>query len=63
MMVSLHLNRRHTLLEKQSKFPPYNMKCRGKRDTTRNISCSISFSSIHFMLYRGNFVCFFNSVV
>ena len=23
-----------TLLEKQSKFPRYNMKCRGKRDTT-----------------------------
>ena len=22
------------LLEKQSKFPPYNMKCRGKPDTT-----------------------------
>ena len=23
-----------TLLEKQSKFPCYNMKCRGKHDTT-----------------------------
>ena len=26
-----------TLLEKQSKFPRYNMKSRGKRDTTWNI--------------------------
>ena len=27
----------HTLLEKQSKFPRYNMKSRGKRDTTHEI--------------------------
>ena len=40
------------LLEKQSKFPRYNMKCRGKRDTTWNIPRSITFSPVHFMLYH-----------
>ena len=29
---------------KKSKFPRYKMKCRGKRDTTRNMQRSISFS-------------------
>ena len=33
-----------TLLEKQSKFLRYNMKCRGKRDTTLKIPRSIRFS-------------------
>ena len=42
-----------TLLEKQSKFPRYNMKRRGKRDATWNIPQSIRFSPLHFMLYRG----------
>ena len=42
-------------------FPRYNMKCRGgKRDTTRNISCSTVFRfPLHFMLYRGNLDYFF----
>ena len=40
-----------TMLEKQSKFPWYNIKCRGKQDTTWNILCSITFSPLHFMLY------------
>ena len=33
----------YTLLEKQSKFPRYNMKCRGKHDTIWNIPRSITF--------------------
>ena len=41
-----------TLLEKQLKFPRYNMKCRGKPDTTWTIPRSITFSLLHFMLYR-----------
>ena len=31
-----------TLLAEQSKFPRYNMKCRGKRDTTWNITRNVS---------------------
>ena len=31
----------------------YNAKCRGKQDTTQNIPRSISFSPLHFVLYRG----------
>ena len=46
------------LLEKQSKFPRYNMKCRGKRDTTWNIPRNITFSPLHFMLYRGQLITF-----
>ena len=49
---------RHTLLEKQSKFPRYNMKCRGNPDTTWNIPRSIRFSPLHFMLYRGKSITF-----
>ena len=41
-----------TLLEKQSKFPRYNMKCRGRHDTTWNIPHSITFSLLLFMLYH-----------
>ena len=41
------------LLEKQSKFPRYKMKCRGKPDTTWNIPRSITFSPLHFVLFRG----------
>ena len=40
-----------TLLEKQSKFPRYNMKCRGKPFTTRTIPRSITFSPLHFILH------------
>ena len=47
-----------TLLEKQSKFPRYNMKCRGKHDSTLNIPRSITFSPLHFMLYRGKSISF-----
>ena len=47
-----------TLLEKQSKVPRYNMKCRGKPDTTWNIPRSITFSPLHFMLYRRKFITF-----
>ena len=47
------LNRINTLLEKQSKFPRYNMKSSGKQDTTSNIPRSITFSPLHFMLHRG----------
>ena len=51
-----------TLSENQSKFPRYNMKCRGKHDTTvheifrvvsrlpRNISC--------YTVYRGKSISF-----
>ena len=41
---------------KEIDFPQFNMKCsKAKRDTSRNISCSIMFSStVHFMLYCGN---------
>ena len=41
---------------KKIDFPRYNMKCSGeKRDTTRNISCTVvSFFPLHFMLYGGN---------
>ena len=34
----------------------------GKRDTTRNISCSISFSSTFHVLYCGNIYYFLDSV-
>ena len=37
-------------------------KQQGRCDTTRNISCSITFS-LHFMLYCGNFDNFSNSVL
>ena len=47
-----------TMLEKQSKFPRQNMKCRGKRDTTGTIPRSITFSPLHFMLYRGKSITF-----
>ena len=47
-----------TLLEKQSKFPRYNMKCRGKPDTTLTIPCSITFSPLQSMLYRGKSIIF-----
>ena len=47
-----------TLLEKQSKLPRYNMKCRGKSDTTWTIPRSITFSPLHFMLYRGKSIIF-----
>ena len=47
-----------TLSEKQSKFPRYNLKCRGKHDTTRNILRSITPSPLHFMLYRLKSITF-----
>ena len=49
-----------TLLEKQSKFPRYNIKCRVKPDTstTWNIPRSITFFPLHFMLYRGKSLSF-----
>ena len=34
------------------------MKCRGKHDTTWNIPLSITFSPLHFMLYRGKAIIF-----
>ena len=46
------------LLEKQSKFPRYNMKYRGKRDTSWTILRSITFSLLHFKLYRGQSITF-----
>ena len=46
------------LLEKQSKFPQYNMKWRGKPDTTWNILRSITFSLLHFMFNRGKSISF-----
>ena len=36
-----------TLLGQHFKFPRYNMKCRGKHDTT-----------VHFILYRGKSISF-----
>ena len=44
--------------EKQSKFPRYNIKCRGKPDTTWNIPRGITFSLLHFILYRGKSISF-----
>ena len=35
----------------------------GKRDTTRNILCSISFSYIHLVLYCGNFKFLFGKCI
>ena len=49
---------RCTLSEKYSKFSRYNMKCNGKHDTTWNIPRCITFSPLHFMLYRGKFISF-----
>ena len=46
------------LSKKLSKFPRYNTKCRGKRDTTRNIPHSISFPPQHFVLYLGKSITF-----
>ena len=41
-----HTQQTGTLSRKEIDFPRYNMKCSGgKRDTARNISCSIMFSS------------------
>ena len=34
------------------------MKCRGKYDTAGNIPCSITFSPLHFMLYREKSITF-----
>ena len=51
-------SKRTALLEKQPKFPRYNMKCRGKPDTTWNIPRSITFSPLHFMLYHGKSITF-----
>ena len=50
-----------TLSKKLSIFPRYNIKCRGKRDTTWNIPRSITFSPLHFMLYRGKSIFFWDS--
>ena len=47
-----------TLLEKQSKFPRWNMKCRGKLDTIWTIPRSITLSPLHFMLYRRKWISF-----
>ena len=45
----------YTLFEKQSKFPRYYIKCRGKPDTTvLEIFRVVSrFPPLHFMSYRG----------
>ena len=47
--------RSSTLLEKQSKFPRENMKCREKPDT---IPRCITLPPLHFMLYRGKSIFF-----
>ena len=41
------------LLENQSEYPRYNIKCLGKRDTKWTFPRCITFSPLHFMLYRG----------
>ena len=41
-----------------SQFPRYKMKCRRKRDTIWNIPRNITFSPLHFMLYRGQLITF-----
>ena len=58
LLVIAQNSARPALLEKQSKFPRYNMKCRGKPDTTWNIPRSFTFSPLHFMLYRGKSITF-----
>ena len=47
-----------SLSKKLSKFSRYNTKRRGKRDTTRNIPRSISFSMLHFMIYIVKLITF-----
>ena len=40
-------------VQKKLQFSRYNTKYTAKRDTTRNIPSSISFSPLHFVLYLG----------
>ena len=40
-----------TLSKRKSKFPRYDMKCRGKRDNLRNIPRSISFPLLYVSCY------------
>ena len=47
-----------TLLEKQFKFPRYNMKCWGNPNTAWTIPRSATFSPLHFMLYRRKLITF-----
>ena len=47
-----------TLLEKESKFPRYNMKCWGNPNTAWTIPRSVTFSPLHFMLYRRKLITF-----
>ena len=51
-----HSEVKNTLYKKYSKCLQYTMKCRGKRDT--NIPSIITFSSLHFMIYRGKSITF-----
>ena len=43
-------------------FPRYNMKCSGVNQILRGIFHGVSRFPLHFMLYRGNFDYFFDSV-
>ena len=46
------------LSKKYSKFPIYNTKSRGKRDTTRNIPRMYLVSPLHFVLHFGKSITF-----
>ena len=43
-------------------FPRYNMICSGENVILRGIFHIVTCFPLHFMLYRGNFDCFSNSV-
>ena len=55
---ALHL---HTV-PKVIDFPRYNMKCSGENVILRGIFHVVSCFPLHFMLYRGNFDYFSDSV-
>ena len=49
-------------VQKVINFQRYNMKCSGENATLRGIFHVVSRYPLYFMLYRGNFDCFSNSV-
>ena len=60
-MVVLNYSERYTV-PKVIIVPRYNMKCSGENVTLRGIFHVVSCCPLHFMLYRGNFDYFWDSV-
>ena len=56
-MSQVFVDSKHTV-QKVIQISEFNMKCRGKLDTTRNIPCSISISPLHFVIYLGKSITF-----